>query len=161
MRTFLAVLFICCAPIVVAEEKPVTQTEASAIFAHAERVILNVVQVPRKPAAYPAGAGTATREEILKHFLALYEVVKPKFKFTPPARKAAANVISVKEPQVRRIAEKLETLGFVDPYGPLVASKSEGLSPREFGDALGYFIARIAELTHMPSTKFSPYLMPP
>jgi hypothetical protein len=29
---------------------------------------------------------------------------------------------------------------------------------REFGDALGFLLLRLAELTHTPSSKWSPYM---
>jgi hypothetical protein len=142
-------------------EAPVSQTEAATIFSKAEHVMKDVLQLKISTPAFPKGTGVATRSQILKHFAALYTALEPKFKFSTPAQRSAAGVISLKDPQIKLTALRLETLGFIDRYGPLVTSKSDGLLPNEFGDALGYFMARVAELTHTPSTKFSPYLSPP
>ena len=156
------VVGLCLLPsLAICREGPVTQDEAAAVFTKAEHVMRDVLQIKKATPAFPKGTGPATRAQILKHFAALYAALEPKFKFSTPAQRSAPGVMSLKDPQVKLTALKLETLGFVDRYGPLVTSKSEGLLPHEFGDALGYFMARVAELTHTPSTKFSPYLLPP
>ncbi|MFI5385745.1 MAG: hypothetical protein ACHQ50_06455 [Fimbriimonadales bacterium] len=161
MKSFLIlVLVLTTLPSFAAEEKPVTQAEAAAVFSKAERVVMGVLQLKVNGLAFPNGTAPATREQVLKHFLAFYAAVESKFKFTPPPAKSAPNFIKFHDAKTKQIAEKLELLGFVDRYGPLVTSTGEGLLPDEFGDALGYFIARVAELTHMPSAKFSPYLTP-
>lgn len=141
-------------------EPPVTQAEAAAVFARAEQVIKGLIGHKGSTAKFPSGAGVATREQILRHFGALYEAVEPKIKFTPPKIKPAPGVMSIKDEQVKQIAIKLQSLGLVDRFGPLVTSKTAGLEPGQFGDALGFFMARVAELTHTPKRKFSPYLMP-
>lgn len=145
-------------PAYAACDSPVTQSEAAAVFVKAERVMKTVLQYKAPVPAFPGGASTATREQILNHFQAIFEVVKVKFKFTPPKLPAAPSVISFKAQRSRDLAQRMEVLGFIDRYGPLATSKTEGLSTQEFGDALGYFMARVAELTHTPSSKFSPYL---
>ncbi len=140
--------------------KPVTQAEASTVFAKADKVIKAVLHLAKSPAAFPSSGSTATREQIVMRFQAELDIAQSKFKFTPPPLKSAPAVMSFKSEQTKSVAKKLEVLGFVDRFGPLVTSKGEGLSTQEFGDALGYFLARLAELTHTPSSKFSPALMP-
>lgn len=139
---------------------PVTRAEAAAVFAKADRVIRSVLKLPSSGAAFPTGSGIATREMIVQHFQAVYHAVEAKFTFTPPPQKSAPQFMSFRNPKTKETAVRLEILGFIDRYGPLVTSKSDGIEPAQFGDALGYFLARIAELTHTPSSKFSPYLMP-
>jgi hypothetical protein len=39
-----------------------------------------------------------------------------------------------------------------------VGPNKDTLTIEEFGDALGYFFARLADLTHTPSFEYSPYL---
>lgn len=145
-------------PAYAASQSPVTQSEASAVFAKAERVMKSVLQFKTPAPAFPKGASVATREQILNQLQAIFEVVKVKFKFTPPKLPSAPSVISFKASKAKELALRLEVLGFIDRFGPLATSKTEGLSTQEFGDALGYFMARVAELTHMPSSRFSPYL---
>jgi hypothetical protein len=155
MKTLFALfLALCALPSFAVMEPQVTQAEAATVFAKAEQVLKSVLRHKDSPKPFPSSSAIASREQILKHFLAIYTVVQPKLKTAP-------SVISVKSPEIKSIVLKLESLGFVDRFGPLVTSKAEGLQPSEFGDALGYFIARVAELTHTPTTKFSPYLSPP
>ncbi|HVT13870.1 MAG TPA: hypothetical protein VHE55_16525 [Fimbriimonadaceae bacterium] len=139
-------------------EAPVTQAEAATVFTKAEQVMKSVLRYKTAAPAFQRGTGVATREQILKHFSDLMAAMKGKFKFTPPPLPSAPAYVSFKDPKTKELAVKMEALGFIDRYGPLATSKTEGLSPQEFGDALGYFMARIAELSHTPSSKFSPYL---
>jgi hypothetical protein len=162
MKTLLAFTFLLCALSSFARtEAPVTQEEAATVFTKAEQVLKTVLRHKDTPKPFPSSKAIASREQILKHFLAIYTAVQPKFKITISRMKTAPSVINVKSPEIKSIAIKLESLGLIDRFGPLVTGKAEGLQPNEFGDALGYFIARVAELTHTPTTKFSPYLSPP
>ena len=162
MKTLIALSFALYAiPSFAVKEPQVTQAEAATVFAKAEQVLKSVLRHKDNPKPFPSSNAIASREQILKHFLAIYTVVQPKFKITGTHMKTAPSVISVKSAEIKSIALKLETLGFIDRFGPLVTGKTEGLQPNEFGDALGYFIARVAELSHTPTTKFSPYLSPP
>lgn len=161
MNGILALSFAFCAlPSFGVRNAAVTRAEAAAVFTRTDKIVIKILHLRKKPTAFDGGAGVATREQILKQFLAVYEVAQPKFKFTPPPQKSAPSVISFKDAKTKALVQRLEVLGFVDRYGPLATSKSEGLEPQEFGDAVGYFLARLAELTHTPSAKFSPFLMP-
>src|SRR5579862_5208495 len=130
------------------DQTAVTRAEAATVFARAEQALSTVLRLKKKPVAFAGGSGTATREEILQHLFAVYEASEPKFKFTPPLQKPAREALSFRAAKTKAIAQKLEAMGFIDRYGPLATSKSVGLMPAEFGDALGFFIARLAELTH-------------
>jgi hypothetical protein len=142
-------------------ETPVTKAEAAAVFAKAEQVMRSVVHYTAATPVFAPGSGVATREQILRHLESLRAAIQPKFKYTLPRQPTNPSVITFKDPALKQLAEKLETLGFVDRYGPLVTSNAEGVLPEDFGDAIGYFMARIADMTHTPSTKFTPFLMPP
>lgn len=160
MKTILSLLIAGLAAIVMSQGAPVSQAEAGAIFVKANLAIKTVLGLKTAPPVFAPGSGIATREQVLKQFAALYDYTQAKFKFTATKRPSVPGVISFKDPQTKQLAIRLETLGFVDRYGPLVTAKSDGMSTQEFGDALGYFLARLAELSHLPSSRFSPYLMP-
>lgn len=53
----------------------------------------------------------------------------------------------------------VKELRLVSPTGAIGVGKKT-LTTREFGDAVGYFLVRLADLTHVPSHRFSPNLMP-
>jgi hypothetical protein len=143
-----------------AKEPPVTKAEAAATFTRAQQMIKEVLRLKKDLAAFPKGPGVATRAQIIQQLHSIVTAVEPRFKVTLPKVKAESRFLSFADPTSKKLAERLEVLGFVDRYGPLATSKDEGLEPRQFGEALGFFLSRLAEYTHTPSTQFSPYLMP-
>lgn len=101
----------------------------------------------------------ASREEVLDQFARLFRSVSPKFRIKPrpvpfPAREA--RIAKRALPTLRTLVE----WGCVAPVGPLATGPAATLTLSEYGDALGFFLARLAELTHTPSRKFTPYLTP-
>jgi hypothetical protein len=52
----------------------------------------------------------------------------------------------------------LVRLGAVARVGPLATNKSDTIDAPDFGDAIGFFLARMAEITHQPSSKWTPWL---
>jgi len=143
-----------------AAEAPVTQAEVHSVFTRAAKMLFSVltlksqveVEKPLNPTA------PATRLQIVKSLYRLYLSAKPKFKFTPKPVVFNPKRISIKDPAAHQYLEKLITLGLVAPVGPLAAGPTTSLSIDHFGDALGFFLTRIAELTHMPDNKWSPGL---
>ncbi len=161
MRLFALVLFCCTAVIAAAQGALVTQAEGAAVFARTEQAMRTVLEMKAQLPAFPSGASVLGREQILKRLDEMVMLAEPKFKFTPPKVRFIPSLVTLKSPAARQLAEKLVVLGFVDKAGSLVGSKADGLTVAEFGDAIGYFITRLAEMTHTPTRKFSPYLMPP
>jgi len=101
----------------------------------------------------------ATRGEIIAEFYRLYLAAKPKFRFTPRPVKFDPKLISISPTEnVRKPLEKMIQLGFVGKVAPLATASTPNLTLPEYGDALGFFMARIGDLTHTPSTKWSPYM---
>lgn len=121
------------------------------------RSVLGAKSAPAKP--LPKDAQTiAKKDMIVRHFYALYEVAKPYFKYTPRPINVDRNAMRAAPPDVRAALEKLVASGCVGSAGPLGAYTSDPMTIQQFGDALGLLVARLAELTHTPSSKFSPYL---
>jgi hypothetical protein len=101
----------------------------------------------------------ATREQVISEFHRLFSLAKDSFKFTPKKLKFDEKSITIKPKAPERA--KIETLiawQFVAKVGPLATSPKPGLNLYQYGDALGFFITRLADLTHTPSSKWSPYL---
>lgn len=109
------------------------------------------------------GANTAStpakRGELLERLDYIYELAKPKFVMTPREITFDPKKVSLpaQHPQ-RKSAEKLVKWGFVGRVAPVVTGNKETMTLHEFGDVLGIFLARLSEVTHKPSTKWSPYL---
>jgi hypothetical protein len=140
---------------------PVTQAEARAVFERAERIIREITksEATVAPIALPAATAPLTRQQAINEFARLYEVTRPKFKLTPRAVRVDEKVLKASDAVVRARLSQLVRAGAVANYGPLAAGPAETMTVQEFGDALGFFLARMAEMTHMPSPRWSPPLM--
>ena len=148
------------APIKV-DNSPVTLSELYSTIEKVElgvrRVVLSSTQapVPRKEFA----DRVAKRTEVTAEFWRLFQLAKPHFKFTPNAVKFKPELISIpaSDPQ-RKPLETMIRFGFIGKVAPLATSSAPSMSIPEYGDALGFFIARMSDLTHTPSAKWSPYM---
>ena len=140
-------------------QKPVelvTKAEFLAVVTKVEEAIAEVITI-KIPGLPKVGKGVATRVEIINRFYIWHRSVKPKYKHTPTFISFDAKLLTLKSSKL----DELIRWGFVGRVAPLATSKAVGLPPAEFGDTLGYFLSRLADLTHAPTSKFSPFLMPP
>lgn len=139
---------------------PVTEGEAQAVFRKMEKAMKTVLNVspPSSSALKPNGTGPITRDLVVVEFAKMYDLAKPKFRFMPTPVQFDPKRLTIADAHNRASLEKLIRLGFVAKVGPLAAGTSPTISALDFGDAIGFFMARMAELTHTPSTKWSPYL---
>ncbi len=159
MRGFLVALALLSCAFAAAAEY-VTQSEGAVVLNKTEETIKSVLQLKIMPPCAP-GSGIMTREQLLDQFAKIITVTEPKFVFTPPTIRTVPGYMTFKEAKYRSLGDRLARMGFVDKVGPLLTAKVPGLTPQQFGDALGYFVSRLAEVTHLPSSKYSPYLMRP
>lgn len=135
----------------------ITQTEASTVFSRIERTFFRLNRLNRTLPPMPKSSNPATRSEILVRMIRIVDELKGEFRFTPKRIPYDASTLTVKAP-ARAQVERLIAWGFVAKTSPLVTGSQETLNPFEFGDALGLFIARMSDLTHTPSPKWSPYM---
>lgn len=160
MRAILFIILAIAAACAQAKETLVSRTEASAVFAKTSKIIRNVLGTKGTGKAFSSGSAIASREAILMQLDAMVTEASSKMRVTPPRVRFNPALMTLKEAGVRKIAERLAVQGFVDRVGPLITGKQPGLTPQEFGDAIGFFLSRLAEVTHKPSTEFSPALQP-
>jgi hypothetical protein len=114
----------------------VTRTEASAAFKTLDAAVTRVVLgTQAKPAEREGGGAVISRGEIVREMHRLFEICRPQFKVTPRPTPVESAVITIPPGQDRHKLETLIAFGCVAKSGPLAASKTEGLSVREFGDA--------------------------
>jgi hypothetical protein len=138
-----------------------TVKDMTKAFARADAAMRKVLHLPASApkAAAKAGDAPATREQVVLQMDRLFELARPSFKFTPKRIKYDPGMITIKRGRpARKAVEKLIAWEFVAKVGPLAANLKPTLTLGEFGEALGFFLARIADLTHLPSNKWSPYL---
>ena len=146
-------------PSTVSAAAPVTRDEVKKSFNRLENAVKTVV--PKYAPGAPlnlAGDQNATREQVILQMDRIFQGAKPAFRFSPRKVEYDAKLITVRDPAAKRALENLIAWGFVGKVTPLATSKNPGLGLKDFGDSMGFFLARLAELTHTPSSKFSPYL---
>jgi len=142
--------------------QPVTHAEASAMLSKAGQAIK--VFSDGKVATFAPKFGSdvkpMTRVELIREFDRMFEAVRPNFKFTP--KKVAFDAAVLKpgrDAALRKSLEKLVSWGCVARLGPVAVGPSEGLEPDEFGDALGFLLVRLADLSHTPHSRWTPSMM--
>ena len=149
------------APAIKVDNGHVTLPELYATIAKVElglrRVVLSSSQAP--VVRQNVQDRVAKRSEITAEFWRLFQLAKPYFKFTPKAVVFKPNLLSIPatDPQ-RKPLETLIRFGFIGKVAPLATNAAPSISITEYGDALGFFIARMSDLTHTPSAKWSPYM---
>ncbi|MCB8932263.1 MAG: hypothetical protein M9921_08365 [Fimbriimonadaceae bacterium] len=139
---------------------PVTRPEATAVFKRVGTALSIFTGGKAKPFAPKfAPTGVLTRTELVREFDRVFEAAKPYFKYTPRPVKFDAAVFSIKDEDARNKLDKLVKWGCVARIGPVATAPKDELALAEFGDAVGFLLIRIAELTHTPSSKWTPAMM--
>lgn len=143
----------------VVDSTPVTKAEAQATFRHVADLFRTVWHVSVSPIKFAGGAAApVTRSEVIAEFIRLYKSAEPVFIVTPKAVKIDVDRLVFDKPSEKSELEMMVERGCVGNYGPLATGKKTTLTVSQFGDALGFLLARIGECTHTPSSKWTPYL---
>jgi hypothetical protein len=142
---------------------PLKENELQATIVKYENILRQVLELPAaKISPKPTTANPVKREMIIAEMSRLFEICRPTFKFTPRFTTYKTETIGLaKVSKQRANLEKLIKWGAVAKTDPFVISKQETVSLALFADAFGLFLIRMADLTHTPSSKWSPYLVPP
>ena len=146
-------------PAIKVSDAPVTQAEAHEFFGRVQNAVVAVNKI-KSPSSIKLGSAAtpATREEVVLEFDRIFSMTQPSFSFKPKKGPLNPKVIRLKSPEAQKAAVKLAQWGCVDRVGALLTNPTDTLTPTQFGDAVGFFVARLAELTHITSVKYSPYL---
>lgn len=153
-------LLVGLAPAGPAQEGRLTSSEAQAVFRRLEGAAREVLSLPAPANPPPRGsAGPASRAELIDGFHRLFRLVQPAIVFSPRPEEIDPTLIApgLAVTQRSRLVE-LMRWGLLPSSSPLSARGEAGLTLEEFGDLVGFFVARIAELTHTPSTRWTPSL---
>lgn len=143
------------------QKAPVTRSEAAAVFSRARKAIISARVASISPkSSIAAGTQAVTREEVILEMSKIFQASKKSVKFVPKPARYDASVLKVGGAASRTALTSLVSWGFVAPVGPLAVGPKPNLSVAQFGDAVGFFLARMSDVTHMPSPRWSPNLMP-
>lgn len=140
-----------------AASKPVTAREAREAFTKVAALLMKTNGRPLGTTSIPAADRPATRAEIVAEMARLYKAAEPAFRFTPAPTTHDASKFRIDAAQKAPL-DRLVTRGAVARIGPLAVGPTLGLTPKQFGDALGFFMARVSQLSHLPSPKWTPML---
>lgn len=170
-QTFLALGLLLCALTVPQEAAPkrrevqgdasstVTQADCAAALTKLESVVLRVAGVTATLPPLASGAAPAKRTDVIARLDRVFELIKPKIKFTPKKIRYDSKLFALPPTHPQRSAlERLVRWGCIAKTGSLATSKAESMKLGDFGDALALFMTRIADITHRPDPKYSPYL---
>jgi hypothetical protein len=140
-----------------ADVKPVTAREARETFLRVEDLLRKVNGKPLGMPTIAAADRPVTRVEVVSEMARLYKAAEPIFKFTPapvPHDKSKFKIDAAVAPAL----DRLVTRGCVARIGPLAVGPGPGLTPKQFGDAVGFFTSRVQQMVHLPSAKWTPML---
>lgn len=142
------------------QKAPVTRSEAVAVFTRARKAIVaaRIAQIATKP-SLALGNQPVTRDEVISEMSKIFAACKKAVKFVPNKAKFDPSVFKVGA-SAKAPLTTLVGWGLVAPVGPVATGPQPGLTIPQFGDAVGFFLARISDVTHMPIPRWSPYLMP-
>ncbi len=139
---------------------PVTRAEAAATFKDVETALRIFSGGKVKGFAPKWGTpGPATRAEVILAFEKAFEQLRPQFKFTPRMVKFDPSVLRPVDTAARKPLEKLVAWGCISRLGPLATDAAPSIGLADFGEAVGFMLVRLAELTHTPSSKWTPAMM--
>ncbi|MDX2064755.1 MAG: hypothetical protein SFX74_03325 [Fimbriimonadaceae bacterium] len=135
----------------------VTQADARRNFLRYEAILRTRLKIAGAATSdVPNSTKPVTRAQIVGTFARWHTMIEPKQRSTPTAVKFDAARLATRDPRLA----KLVRAGFVAKIGPVSTRKTDQFTAREFGDAIGIFLARAAETTYMPSSKWTPILQP-
>lgn len=160
MKRVSTAFLLAAVTISLATEEPVTGTEALAVFREIDRIAVKVLNA--KESTKFAGEPTdspASRSLIVQNMYSLFYHHRESFKFIPRLRRVEKKLIApgIEPITLAQLAEMMQ-FGFIAPGSSLASKKQDQFSIEEFGEAVGIFLSRLADLTHTPDRKWSPYL---
>lgn len=143
----------------ITSQNPVTVAEAAATFDRVDGIYRTLLHISVKPGKLASkSSALVTRSQVIERLAQLYREAEPAFKITPRSVPVDYARLRADNPQARRDVIKLIDKGCVGGYSRLATGWVKTLTPLEFGDAVGLFISRIGEMTHTPSSRWTPYL---
>lgn len=142
-----------------AAERPLSHAVLMKTTARVEQALRDATGVGGTVSVRPAGENRpATRAEAAAQLDGLLTVVMPALRARPTTARADAAVVarSSTDAATRARIKRLLEWGVVAPVGPIVSARRETVTPREYGDALGYLVLRVSELSFRWDPQFSP-----
>lgn len=144
----------------VSDNRPVTFLEASDVFNRAEKTVRSALGIKGQPVPQKTNMPKkpVSRKFVIERMANLLAVVKRKIRLTPAPVAYNKTVLRLNDLKLLTTLNRLVKLGLVAKLGPLATGPGDTLTPAQFGDAVGFFLARIGQITNLPSNKWTPSL---
>lgn len=139
----------------------VSRAEAAVVFSRMAGLVRTCCKVSGTVAFERVTQPTkpVTKQEVVHAFYLLFQKARPGFKLVPALTKVDSRTAVGWPSTAMAEARSLSQWGFLAPVGPLVVGTKPEVTVPEFGEAIGLFLSRLADLTHQSSRKYSPNLM--
>ncbi len=141
-------------------QAPVTVQEGQTVIIQLENAARKALKMPASTRKASSTKTVMTRAQIVDELFDLYKTLEPQFIISPRPSPVFESSISKNNP-AKKTQDRLKLLiekGFVAPVGPLVVGPADGLTTKQFGQALGYFVANVGILTVISDPEWSPRL---
>lgn len=160
MRLVFSSILLVLATWSLANDQPVTTAEALAVFKEVDRIAVKVLHAkePTKFQAEPSDL-SANRALIIRLMYSLFDRHRESFKFIPRLRRVEKKLLATGLDAIAysQLTEMMQ-FGFIAAGSSLASKRQDEFSIEEFGVSVGIFLSRLADLTHTPDRKWSPYL---
>jgi hypothetical protein len=138
---------------------PVSEAEAFAVLKAVEDAMADAAHLNRlaAPKLNPRATTPVDREALLDELARIDDGLSAAYKLTPRQQYLDERLIKV---SIKRRGEALHLVrtGFLDTLSPILVGPGKNLTVEQFAIAIGFFIARFADRSHLPSIEWSPYL---
>lgn len=160
MKCVSTAILLAVAACSIAKDLPVTNAEALAVFHEVDRIAVKVLHA-KEQTKIPGETSdsSASRSLIVQCMYSLFVHHRESFKFMPRLNRVERKLLApgIEPITLAQLSEMMQ-FGFIAPGSSLASKKQDQFSIEEFGEAVGIFLARLADLTHTPDRKWSPYL---
>jgi len=146
------------APKIVNDTGPVTCNEAHNVLDQVQSAMMRALLMKSRLLIKIAPSNKpVARVQILDEFDRFERQFQPYYTLKPRTQYCNAAVVKFTGPE-RQKAIRLIKLGFLEPVAPMVTGPAGTLTVAQFSEAVGFFIERWSDMTHLPSVKWSPDL---
>jgi hypothetical protein len=134
----------------------VTQAMAEKYFARMDQAIRKNLGLGGKRSPRPMTTKPIQKSQVVAEFAAWRQLISTKLVSTPRPVPFDAKRLNSTDPRLAGLVKG----GYVARIGPVATLKGNTLTASQFGDAIGYFLARVSEVTYVPSSKWTPIMQP-
>lgn len=159
MRALLCGLVLVAAAVSYAQA-PISDRAAYGVIHQVETSLSASLGIKKPDTVKRKFDGKFERSELIREMDRIFKRSQAGFVLTPRMVKVDhARIGKANSKEDSRILANLIKWGVVAPVGPVAVGPESTLTPRQLGNALGHFSARIAQLATRPRPDYTPSLM--